>query len=901
MLRIILPILLFVLSLQSSFSQNDSLSLLRYPSMIDAFNRAYPQEKVYLHFDNTGYFIGELVRFKAYVVDCTLDSLSRLSRVLYVELVSPGGDVLDTRKVYLNNGLGAGDIKLDDVLTSGFYEIRAYTRWMVNWGSEACFSRVFPVFRRPEKEGDYSRKIIDEKSGVWRLPDYRDTLKTPLFSSPVKVGFYPEGGRLIDGVETTVAVDITGKEFTDSIRGSVLSSDGDTLTSFVCGPEGRGLFRITPPSDGMRLVLSEGKRRGYELPASEAEGCALSVDAVSSPEHILGRITGTGSYIGKTVGMNVLHSGFVVDSAVYCLGINPSMFTLNRSDLPEGVSEIVVYDVSGRILSSRMIFVIHEQSASDSISVVPATDFLSPCGKVRLDITTRPETELSLTACDVSTMCTGSSGGVRSWLLLSSDIRGYIPNADYYVESSDLPHRMASDLLMLVQGWRRYSWRTMCGLDSFDIRHLQEDGLYLSGRVYPTKKRAKTDGVSLRAVLYNSFGYHFNGSQTLDDTGTYSFRLPSITGNWILIYNASKGSSDFGCRVSIDRNFSPPLLPLSPKECKERPLPESNFRPVWRDVDTVYQIDGKARLIPEVKVQGHRVYDNARAAWESESVGRSSAVLFYDCDREVDHIADSGEEIPGFLSWLKSKNDMFEGEAVINHSWSPEDTNEKRKAHGFVDFESPTARDIRASYEHEEYNRPESTDVGVFDSKYRVYTDGLSYKGRPIIWVVDNNYYCITGFMDLNPTESKTRSRQFTVLNSVMLSNAVSIPDVLDEAKSVYISEDINAYKNHINVTEIDVFRPVTVYVYTHHRGRFKAKGVRRTYFQGYNLPKTFKMEDYSVLPPMDDFRRTIFWAPSVKTDKNGHATVEFYNNSTCREMYISAECITDDGCALSN
>ncbi|OKZ19692.1 MAG: hypothetical protein BHV77_12010 [Bacteroides sp. 43_108] len=254
MLRIILPILLFVLSLQSSFSQNDSLSLLRYPSMIDVFNRAYPQEKAYLHFDNTGYFIGETVRFKAYVVDCSLDSLSRLSSVLYVELVSPGGDVLETRKVRLENGLGAGDIKLDNVLTSGFYEIRAYTRWMTNWGEEACFSRVFPIFRRPEKEGDYSRKIIDEKSGVWRLPDYRDTLKTPLFSSPVKVGFYPEGGRLIDGVETTVAVDITGKEFTDSIRGSVLSSDGDTLTSFVCGPEGRGLFRITPPSDGMRLV-----------------------------------------------------------------------------------------------------------------------------------------------------------------------------------------------------------------------------------------------------------------------------------------------------------------------------------------------------------------------------------------------------------------------------------------------------------------------------------------------------------------------------------------------------------------------------------------------------------------------------------------------------------------------
>ena len=872
MLRNLLLMLLASFSYLPSFSQNDSLPLLRYPSMIDAFNRAYPQEKAYLHFDNTGYFIGETVRFKAYVVDCSLDSLSRLSSVLYVELVSPGGDVLDTRKIRLENGLGAGDIKLDNVLTSGFYEIRAYTRWMVNWGSEACFSRVFPVFRRPEKEGDYSRKIIDEKSGVWRLPDYRDTPKDPIFSSPVKVGFYPEGGRLIDGVETTVAVDITGKEFTDSIRGSVLSSDGDTLTSFVCGPDGRGLFRITPPSTGMRLVLSEGRRRGYELPASESEGCALSVDAVSSSERILGSIKGTGSYIGTMVGMNVLHSGYVVGSGIYRLGRRPSLFTLRRSDLPEGVSEIVVYDTSGRILSSRMIFVIHELSASDSISIVPATSVLSPCGKVRLDITSRPGIDLSLTACDVSTMCTGPSGGVRSWLLLSSDLRGYIPNADYYVESSDLPHRAASDLLMLVQGWRRYSWREMCGLDSFNIRHPQEDGLYLSGRVYPSKKRATTDGVSLRAVLYDSLGHHLDGSQMLDSTGSYSFSLPDMNGPWTLIYNASKGSSDFGCRVSIDRHFSPPALPLSQKECTERALPEGNLRPVWRDADTVYHVDGKARLIPEVKVKAHRVYDNARAAWESESVGRRTAVLYYDCDREADRIADSGEEMPSFLYWLKDRNPLFEGEPYINHSWTPDDDN--------PDNSGP-------------YKRPDSVDVNVINAKYRVYRDGLAYKGRPIMWFIGNHYCCMTGVGE--------RRFSFKVLHDFMFSQAVDIPDFLDEAKSVYISEDMNMYKNLIMVGGLENLRPVQVFVYVHHSFFKKAKGARRTYFQGYNVPETFKMEDYSVLPPMDDFRRTIFWTPSVKTDKNGRATVEFYNNSTCREMYISAECITDDGCALSN
>ena len=128
MLRILFSILSVLFLSLPSFCQSDSLAVHRYPLMVDAFNRAYPQEKAYLHFDNTGYFIGETVHFKAYVVDCSLDSLSRLSRILYVELVSPGGDVLETRKVRLENGLGSGDIKLENVLTSGFYEIRAYTR-----------------------------------------------------------------------------------------------------------------------------------------------------------------------------------------------------------------------------------------------------------------------------------------------------------------------------------------------------------------------------------------------------------------------------------------------------------------------------------------------------------------------------------------------------------------------------------------------------------------------------------------------------------------------------------------------------------------------------------------------------------------------------------------------------
>lgn len=47
------------------------------------------------------------------------------------------------------------------------------------------------------------------------------------------------------------------------------------------------------------------------------------------------------------------------------------------------------------------------------------------------------------------------------------------------------------------------------------------------------------------------------------------------------------------------------------------------------------------------------------------------------------------------------------------------------------------------------------------------------------------------------------------------------------------------------------------------------------------------------------DYRRTLYWNPNVKTDKEGKAKIEFYNNSSCKQVVISAEGITADGKAM--
>ena len=78
---------------------SDLDSLLGCMSRVVSATRHVVQEKVYLHFDNTGYFMGEKMWFTAYVVRADGHRPGVRSRVLYVELLNPGGDVVQRRKL----------------------------------------------------------------------------------------------------------------------------------------------------------------------------------------------------------------------------------------------------------------------------------------------------------------------------------------------------------------------------------------------------------------------------------------------------------------------------------------------------------------------------------------------------------------------------------------------------------------------------------------------------------------------------------------------------------------------------------------------------------------------------------------------------------------------------------
>lgn len=169
-------VLLLPFGLQVAGHETDSIMnlLTGYIQATNQFSRHIPREKVYLHFDNTAYYQGDNIWFNCYVVTSELHEATALSRTLYVELLNPGGEIVDKRILKIKDGQCHGDFTLGQLpFCSGFYEVRAYTKYMLNFGDETVFSRLLPVFDRPKKEGDYEEKEM-LKYGYGKYPNKRE-------------------------------------------------------------------------------------------------------------------------------------------------------------------------------------------------------------------------------------------------------------------------------------------------------------------------------------------------------------------------------------------------------------------------------------------------------------------------------------------------------------------------------------------------------------------------------------------------------------------------------------------------------------------------------------------------------------------------------------------------------
>ena len=165
------------------------------------------------------------------------------------------------------------------MLLSGYYEVRAYTRYMLNRGKDAIFSRVFAVFDKVNADNWDFKNMLDRKRGFSRNGEWISA-ELPEAS----LTFFPEGGNLVSGLESRVAYELRGENGLFGEEKVTILEDGVKLLETAPQHLGKGSFIFTPKAGAkyraeVTMTDSKGKQKKhrFELPEIEPEGVVMRV------------------------------------------------------------------------------------------------------------------------------------------------------------------------------------------------------------------------------------------------------------------------------------------------------------------------------------------------------------------------------------------------------------------------------------------------------------------------------------------------------------------------------------------------------------------------------------------------------------------------------------------------
>ena len=495
-------ILFFLLPILA-FAEESALEKLA--SRQAAFGRTIPQEKVFIHMDNTSYQLGDTIWFSAYLRRTDTDRPSDVSGVLYVELYGQEGYMIERKLIQMKEGRGSGFFALSRYIQyAGFYELRAYTRWQLNWGRferkhtekikewfptkrqekeyfrdyEKLYSRVFPVYDKPLEPGEYTHDMT--------LRAMRRLYPNQAENRELKLSLYPEGGNLVEGLPCRVAFEAAFEDG-EAAEGWVFY-DGDSVKTLN---RGRGLFEITPQKGQEQEVLfvsRDGKQAKAKLPKPQPTGVSLKVEQTDSGW--VAHIAHTADLHDDSLGVNLMREGKSVTHSLLqpsTKGRGFKSFPLGE-DLGEasGVYQLTVFDSHGRVFADRLFFNRGKEDLMPTLSIEGLKEEYQPYEPVNLTLKApQGKNYVSLTVRDDNNRdCLYDNSNILTEMLLASEIRGFVPQPGWYFEADDEEHRAALDLLMMTQGWRRFDWRSMAVAGAWDITQPAERAPILIGNTY---------------------------------------------------------------------------------------------------------------------------------------------------------------------------------------------------------------------------------------------------------------------------------------------------------------------------------------------------------------------------------------------------------------------------------
>ena len=990
----------------SAASRLDSLA-----QRLRLFGERIPQEKVYVHMDNTGYFLGDTIWFAAYTRRTNSDRPSKISRVLYAELWNHDGYLVERKLVEMIDGRGRGFFALPDTLYSGYFELRAYTRWQLNWGQtehfhpwtrenyfynramaqdfyrdyEKLYSRVFPVYDKPKVEGDF----------------YKDMTFRPLrryFSSAppppeLRLSLFPEGGNLVAGVPCRMAFEAATSE--GEVREGTLSLQiknekikiknelGKEVDFVRTENRGRGTFTFTP-EDGQNYEVvftadDEGTKKNYDKKEKQTpkqvkqtikdvqpNGVSLQVNHTS--EGIVADIRVCGVTVQQTLGVTVMHQGVL--EHFQPLESSETQLQLPDSILAAGVNQLTVFDDQGHVYADRLFFVTKPELMKPTLAINGIKDQYEPFEEVRLEIQSEsigardslaPPAVISMAVRDaVHTDITFDTGNIMTEMLLASEIKGFVPQPEWFFESDDEEHRRGLDLLMMTQGWRRFNWQEMAVKDAFELTHPAEYTQMVTGTVHHlflTDMKDLDRDLTIKdleehnklldqyEIGYNKEGRHKGVSYNLNPVYDHRRSLGAITGTEAGIMdnrNWQWNDNDYNVLGQIYRKYDDDKRKRI-FEGQRRFIERGNLKKEVRvHAEFVKAYNQKASLVGEVETEKGRF--------------KIDLPRFYgDCLFYID-ASDTTKWKKKWEGWTRRKKRQW----IQMQDW--EFARFPKDPEFYVRLNFPYPRFIKPYTYYQVHNAPMRDTTFLSPS---LLTDGTHLMEQVTVrarhggkrhldftkpaYVIDayeaTNMAMDAGFLTRFTSwqydEDETSNIAFATVSALIANmgmertydyslfyDSIKIYGLYTGRESFFNTtypppgdkrrwhrleyiDRINIYTDYSPRREGDVRYEQSnqpsvevMLIPNPSWGRRVTYLNRRYVLPGFALLEDFYHPDYHRNPPKEgqkDYRRTLYWNPDLQLDADGRAEISFFNNSQKTSIKVEAEGMTKEGELLYN
>jgi len=617
MKKAIFPLILFfafltVFILQafypSPFPENKVKQLLAKSNFL---NLQYPQEKIYLHLDRPSYWSNDDIWFKAYLRNSPIPDCN-----LYVELINSSGTVMQKKILWAQNGLAYGDFHTADTITSGVYQIRAYTNWMRNFGEGWFFRKDLVILNIRDK-------VID---GV----------AISLTSKDIDFQFLPEGGIFLANVTNRMAfkaIDQNGKGL--DVKGKVLDDQGNEVVKFKSLFKGMGSFLIQPQEGrkyAAEVIVADNIPMTIDLPNPQVEGVTLAINPNdSSNVHI--QIAQTPSATVDSISTQYLLVGQTNGVVFYRKEITMKKdsynYDIEKFKLPTGIIQFTLFDQDVIPRCERLVFINHHDFVN--LEIKPDKSSYLTREKVQLDVNAMTaeglpclaNLSMSVYNPEAQLKTEDYPNNILSHFLLNSELKGTIEDAAYYLKDDSLTTLLALDNLMLTHGYRHFEWKEIVENKFPNISYLPEGSITIKGKVENMLlKKTIPDCKVTMLFVKNQNGLY---EQTTDSLGHFSFSNLFFNDTAFVSLQAvnSRGKNNTWIELDERSAISPKVssLPVTYQYIKEKPTNTTTYlsevsseliNKKWHLSDTILLGDINIVRTKVKKNDGHiRIYADA--------------------------------------------------------------------------------------------------------------------------------------------------------------------------------------------------------------------------------------------------------------------------------------------------